>query len=410
MKYGVLSSHFLRIAAKRLSKVETDPQSSNQHEFNGSSALRELFGEVSFRNRLANFFLLVDEDEVVSEESHVSWYDSRENNLKRPAEWRLYYTKNSVMDEANEGDLLVIGVRPNNRLMFIIARGQEIKHELRFLFGIDERDIESQYRISDFENGSDREIELHNVWMLEALGINIAAPGFLRLESISAGLGPDFPKPEVLSQLAQKHAEAPGALEDPDLTFMARMDFEEALFKHCERKEISKWTKEEYVKDGTEEPDPDVFAEYAQKVTQRRRSRAGLAVENHIKAILTEHEVEFVHNAKTENNSKPDFLFPSLEAYHDDSFDSALLCMLGAKRTLKDRWRQVLTEADRIKHKHLFTMQRTISETQTDEMVKHHLTLVIPASLHGEFTPHQLKSIMSFREFIEEMKRRQRVR
>ena len=408
MKYGVLSSHFLQIAAKRLSRVETDPGSSNQHEFNGSGALRDVLGETPFEDRPAKFVFLVDEDETVSETVHVTWYDSRENNPKRSAEWRLYYKKNSVMDEANEGDLLVIGKRPDSSLIFIIARRQEIEHELAFLFGIDEQGIGSRYRISDFENGRDREIELHNVWMLEAIGINAIAPHVQRLESILANFGQDFPKPKELCQLARDHADAPDALEDPDLAFIERITFEEALFKHCERREIVSWIKEDFLKDGVEEPDPDALADFALSIMQRRRSRAGRAVENHIEAILQEHQVEFVRNAKTENESSPDFLFPSSKAYHDDSFDSSLLCMLGAKRTLKDRWRQVLTEADRIDHKHLFTMQRKISKAQTDEIVKRDLTLVIPSSLHGAFTPAQLKSIMSFREFIDEVKRRQR--
>lgn len=407
MKFGVLSSHFLRIAAKRLSKVETDPGTSNQHEFNGSKALRDVLGNVPFQDVPADFVLLVDVDEVVSERAHVTWYDSRDGNPKR-SEWRLYYKKNSVMDKASEGDLLVIGVRPNGALMFIVARGREVEHELAFLFGFDEENIGSQYRISDFENGSDREIDLHNVWMLEAIGINVAAPNYQQLESILVNFGQKFPTPSELCQLALDNADAPDALEDPDLAFMARTDFEEGLFKHCERREISSWIKEEFIKDGVEEPDPDVLADYSLSLMQRRRSRAGLAVENHIEAILREHQVEFVRNAKTEGNSSPDFLFPSSEAYHDDSFDSTLLCMLGAKRTVKERWRQILTEADRIKHKHLFTTQEVISETQTNQMARQGITLVIPLSRQGKLTPAQLKRIMSFREFIEEVKRRQR--
>ena len=413
MKYGVLSSHFLRIAAKRLAKVETDPGSSNQHELNGSSALRGVLGDDPFNDRPVKFVLLVDEDEIVSETVQVTWYDSRIAQERRSSEWRLYYKESSVMNEASDGDLLVIGLRPNDSLMLIVARGREVEHELMFLFGIDERDIGQQFRISDFENGSDREIELHNVWMLEAIGINAAAPAaaaphFQRFESILADFGQNFPKPNELCQLAKDHAGAPDALEDPDLAFIERINFEEVLFKHCERREISSWIKDVLIKDGIEEPDPDALADFSLFIMQRRRSRAGLAVENHIEAILKEHQVKFARNARTENKSSPDFLFPSSEAYHDASFDSAILCMLGAKRTVKDRWRQILAEADRIEHKHLFTMQRKISEAQTDDMVERGVTLVIPSSLHGEFTPAQLKSIMSFREFIEEVKRRQR--
>lgn len=46
------------------------------------------------------------------------------------------------------------------------------------------------------------------------------------------------------------------------------------------------------------------------------------------------------------------------------------LCTLAAKTTCKDRWRQILNEADRLRdeHKYLCTMQQGISATQMDEM------------------------------------------
>ena len=37
------------------------------------------------------------------------------------------------------------------------------------------------------------------------------------------------------------------------------------------------------------------------------------------------------------------------------------------KSTCKDRWRQVLSEADRIPNKHLFTLEAAISENQTSK-------------------------------------------
>ena len=50
--------------------------------------------------------------------------------------------------------------------------------------------------------------------------------------------------------------------------------------------------------------------------------------------------------------------------------------------TSKDRWRQVLTEADRIPQKHLCTLEAGISTKQTDETRRQSLTLVVPAGLH----------------------------
>lgn len=52
--------------------------------------------------------------------------------------------------------------------------------------------------------------------------------------------------------------------------------------------------------------------------------------------------------------------------------------MLGAKTTCKDRWCQVLNEADRIPNKHLFTLQRGVTRNQLQEMKDEHLTLVVP--------------------------------
>ena len=74
--------------------------------------------------------------------------------------------------------------------------------------------------------------------------------------------------------------------------------------------------------------------------------------------------------AVTEGNKKPDFMFPSEEAYHDMTFAVEKLCTLAAKTTCKDRWRQILNEADRLRdeNKYLCTMQQGISAAQMDEM------------------------------------------
>ena len=66
------------------------------------------------------------------------------------------------------------------------------------------------------------------------------------------------------------------------------------------------------------------------------------------------------------------------QSYHNFEFPAEKLIMLGAKTTCKDRWRQVLNEADRIDNKHLFTLQRGVSRNQLQEMKDERLTLVIP--------------------------------
>ena len=81
--------------------------------------------------------------------------------------------------------------------------------------------------------------------------------------------------------------------------------------------------------------------------------------------------------------------------------------MLGAKSTLKDRWRQVLSEAERIEHKHLLTLEPGISENQTDEMRAKHLQLVIPRALHSTYRLTQQAWLISVADFIPVVRARQ---
>jgi hypothetical protein len=71
--------------------------------------------------------------------------------------------------------------------------------------------------------------------------------------------------------------------------------------------------------------------------------------------------------------------------------------MLGAKSSCKERWAQVLREADKIKAKHLLTLGPGTSESQTAEMQRSQLQLVLPRSLHTTYSPRQ-------RGFISEVK------
>jgi len=74
--------------------------------------------------------------------------------------------------------------------------------------------------------------------------------------------------------------------------------------------------------------------------------------------------------------------------------------MLGVKSTCKDRWRQVLSEADRIDKKHLLTLEPAISPNQTNEMQSKLLQLVIPKPLHNTYLPNQKEWLMSIAEFV----------
>ena len=75
--------------------------------------------------------------------------------------------------------------------------------------------------------------------------------------------------------------------------------------------------------------------------------------------------------------------------------------MLAAKTTCKDRWRQVLSEADRINSKHLITIEPAISTQQTTQMKKENLKLVIPESIQSTYDNDQIPDLMNFSNFID---------
>jgi hypothetical protein len=94
--------------------------------------------------------------------------------------------------------------------------------------------------------------------------------------------------------------------------------------------------------------------------------------------------------------------------YHDDNFSPSLLVMLGAKSTLKERWRQVLTEAERIPHKHLCTLKTAISANQTDEIKRHDVQLVIPVAFHETYSEQQRQQLWTVGGFVDFIKSTQR--
>jgi hypothetical protein len=60
----------------------------------------------------------------------------------------------------------------------------------------------------------------------------------------------------------------------------------------------------------------------------------------------------------------------------------------------------VLSEADRIRHKHLLTLETAISVNQTDEMRAKDLQLVVPRVLHASYSDTQRIWLASVGDFM----------
>lgn len=147
--------------------------------------------------------------------------------------------------------------------------------------------------------------------------------------------------------------------------------------------------------------------DFSNKILNRRKSRAGKSLEHHLSTIFDAENLIFEEQAVTENNKKPDFLFPNSECYHNFEFPADDLTVLGAKTTCKDRWRQVTTEADRVDEKYLFTLQPGISRNQLKEMAAEKVLLVVPENHIGTFPEEYQSSLSTLSSFINLVKERQ---
>ena len=149
------------------------------------------------------------------------------------------------------------------------------------------------------------------------------------------------------------------------------------------------------------------FAAAANSFLNRRKSRFGKSLEHHLAHIFTESKLRFEEQVVTEDKKRPDFLFPGGKEYHDFLFPADDLTFLGAKTTCKDRWRQVLNEADRIGSKYLFTLQPSISANQLQEMKHERVVLVIPEDNRNSFDDRYRSDLLSLKQFISIVKEKQ---
>ncbi len=185
---------------------------------------------------------------------------------------------------------------------------------------------------------------------------------------------------------------------DVDSRLLKRRLHEFGLFKLVERQHVLP-----LVKNGFE--DVESFISIANSISNRRKSRSGRSLELHLEHIFNEENlVKYGTQCRTEGKKKPDFLFPSCSAYHDLAFPSEKVRSLAVKSTVKDRWRQILNEANRIDISYLFTTQEGVSENQFEEMKSEQVQLVVPAKLHEKYPKKIRSQILSLSQFIEETK------
>lgn len=406
MEVGYLRDYFSAVAVKRLSAVEADLTVSNQHEYNGVAALKKMFGTDKERIILPTQFLyMTDEDDPVSANGELTWYDARFRHATR-TEWRMYYPTNEVTSNASTGDSLFICQKKDGSVLEILAKkDSNIENQLFWLFDVRPGEDSGKFvaKTEIREQPSDR-VRFTARMLLLRIGIEVIEDTEDYTGILVDRFGNAFPTTREFSSFARSTVDA-DPINNPDDTLLRWYEREEKMFMCMERHLIQERLREGFTDQNV--VNVDAFIQFSLSVNNRRKSRAGFSFENHLEALFTSHNIRYSHTPITENRSKPDFLFPSIERYKDESYPSANLTMLGAKTTAKDRWRQVLEEADRIERKHLITLEGAISEYQTDEMISRKLQLVIPKEIHATYSERQQKWLYSVSDFLQEVRERQ---
>ena len=120
-----------------------------------------------------------------------------------------------------------------------------------------------------------------------------------------------------------------------------------------------------------------VLDRFCLSLTQSRRTRAGTAFETVVTTLFE--ALGYPYTAQPElSGSKPDFVLPSVVHYGAFATDCLIFT---CKRTLRERWRQVVTEGLTGQAFYLATIDEGLSKAELDRMKSRNVLVVVPASI-----------------------------
>lgn len=140
----------------------------------------------------------------------------------------------------------------------------------------------------------------------------------------------------------------------------------------------------------------NVFDSFYMSLAQSRRTRAGHSFENIHNALFK--ELEYPFDEQRVINGKPDFIMPSFNHFTENPIDCIIFT---AKRTLRERWRQIVTEGTRGLGFFLATIDDNVSTTQLIEMHRNRIYLVCPQNIK-EKKYNDKVNVLSFKQFFKD--------
>jgi hypothetical protein len=141
----------------------------------------------------------------------------------------------------------------------------------------------------------------------------------------------------------------------------------------------------------------DALDSFFLSISQSRKSRAGGVFEYIIQELFR--RLSYPAEAQVEiDGAKPDFVLPSAEYFREKPLDSLIFT---AKRTLRERWRQVVTEANKGYGYFLATIDEKISANQIAKASENKI-YIVTTQQNIDGNPHYGKaySVISFEDFF----------
>jgi EcoRII C terminal len=127
-----------------------------------------------------------------------------------------------------------------------------------------------------------------------------------------------------------------------------------------------------------------------------RKARAGGAFEMIHNSLFK--RLGYTFDEQKVINGKPDFLMPSERYFKRNAPDCIIFT---AKRTIRERWRQVVTEGARGAGFFLATIDGSVSDNALKGMLDNRITLVVPESIRAKSYPNR-NNVLSFKQFFED--------
>lgn len=131
-------------------------------------------------------------------------------------------------------------------------------------------------------------------------------------------------------------------------------------------------------------------------LTQSRRTRAGATFEAVVSVLFK--ALDYAHSSQPDiGDSRPDFVLPSIEHYRNYATDCFIFT---CKRTLRERWRQVVTEGMAGQAVFLATIDERLSKPELGRMKAQNVIVVVPRELKSKLYFDAL-NVISFEDFFD---------